>query len=673
MNAYEIAWDAAEERVALGWGSGLVSVHAREEDGAPGEERSRIGLHDAPIVLLGWVGDRVVSVDHAGVWALSDAASGEVLRQGSVGGEYVRASLAPGGSALFVFTYRGSATCVRIDLATGETTERELPAEVSVESRVYALSERRALFHFVQTRYGDDPGTSQGFVDVDLGADTTAVRTFARGPKSDFDSETLLLAIDAARGLGVRADYTPPVVEEGRVPFQLEVFDVETLEARRTLRVGSLPAEAITGPSAAVLTAEPGSDEHREALDWFLKILCSARFAGDQIWVTLQGGVVVPLPLDGSGRGPLVIHGGAADTGPPTLDDVFARNLRNNFTLGVSPSGRFVGFSNPNDFFDATKLEGERVQLPRRERDVVEAPGCVCFASDLLVVSDRGRGLHLVSPDLSIERIELPELYGFVSDAALGEDGRWLVLAVSGGGALAVDRRSGQLHELPVPPHSILAEMVGSSRALFVHHNAAVVSVDLEEQTVTAVRVGEGGELEEGWDAFEQRWDVYAAALVRGASMELCVLDENDELQRYTLTDDGFEPGPTMELGARRLAGGEGILVSASDDEAFVLNLDGGESRALEVSAPHAVGVATDGALLVLDGRAVRRIDGDEQQTLHELEERVARVSFCRDGRRFAVVAADGRIHLHSGETREVLRLEPSGDERTLRLEPATN
>ncbi|MEM9072439.1 MAG: hypothetical protein AAGE52_28290 [Myxococcota bacterium] len=659
MNAYEIAWDETETWIALG-GGGLVRVHACEKDGAPGEERCRMGLHDAPIVLVAWAGAHVVSVDYEGLWVLSDGQNGEVVRSGSVEGEYVAASLSPDGTTLFLFTYKGDSIGARIRLSDGLSEEHVLPDEVSVTSRVFALNADRALYHFVS----DDQGaTTQGFAELDFRTGASSLRTFSRGPTSTFQSEDLLLAIDPAAGLGVRANYGPPEVDdEGRVPIHVEVFNLATLVSKHRVRIAGLSQEAVTGPSEAILTAAPGSAEHAEALDWFLKVLCSAKFADDSIWITLQGGAVTKVRVTGE-RAALVFHGGGADTGPPSLNDVFARSLRNNFTLAVSTSGRFVGFGNPNDFFDATALEGDRVQLPRRERDVIEAPGFVGFAGTLLVVADRGDGLHLVTPTGSITRVQLPQYYGEVRGAALA--GPWLVLAVAGGSALAYHRETKELEELPVPPHSVLAETLGDRHAFFVHHNGAVVRVDLEAKQFAAMRAGEDGEIEEEWDAFEQRRDVHGAALVRGARPVLYVLDENENLQPYRITEDGFEVGEATDLSAQRLAGGEEVLVHATPDAAFLQR--GEVTTRLEVQEPRTIAVrGTD--VFVLDGRVLRRFSGDQVEEVRRFGDRVVSLSVSSDGSQAAAVGADGRIRVHAldGGGEAVLALRPQGDEREL-------
>ena len=288
MQAYEIAYSPDETRVALGWPGGRIAVHrVVSEDGSPGEELAVVDQHRATIVHLAWIDDdALVSASVDGGWLVSDAASGEVRHEGSVGGEYVRASSSPDGSSLYLFTYDGDAKAFRVRTADGTQEEGpDVDDHLSVTARVFALDADVALYHFISDNYETDE-TEEGFVVVDFANKSVEKRLFERGPVSDFDEGSRLMAIDPIRRVGVRPDYGPVRLEgdEARAALYVEVFDVDTLEAKASQRVVAWPQKMMRdGPEAACVDpdGDPESEEYAEARDWFVRKLCSGAFVRD--------------------------------------------------------------------------------------------------------------------------------------------------------------------------------------------------------------------------------------------------------------------------------------------------------------------------------------------------------------------------------------------------------
>lgn len=686
MNAYEIRYSPDGERVALGWPGGLLAVHAVDpSDGSPAEELARVLHHKDTLIRVGWIdGEHLASVSSDGAWAVSDATSGEVLRSGAIEGEYLSADLSPSGGALYVYAYADDEVLWRIGTADGEATQAPAIDEViSVTSTVYAVSDEVALLRFFDD---DDDGVKEGLATVDFAAEAVTPRTFSNGPQSDVFSEGFFLAIDARRGIGVRPDYEPAEqtgdAQSGHVHLRAEVFDLETLERKSVLEVLGWPRARLDGPLEDLGTSEPGSDEYAEAQDWLIRKMPSAVFVPDtpHLWVGLGVGAVRRISLDGEKRDVPIFHGGGADTGPPSLNDVFARNLVNLHTLAVSKGGEYVGFGNPNDFFAVDSLDLEEAEQPiklpprRIQGPEIERPGLVRFAGERLVVFDRGEGMHFADGATGAveERVDLGEYYGEATDLALVEDG--LLIAVSGGSALLWS--SGELMELPFPPHSIAAGAVGSRFAL-IHHNGAVALFDPETQGMEAVRAPEeeGDPPDEEWDAFEQRWSVRGAAfLTIGGVPHAATVDENDELQLYAFEGASVTVGPKLEQTAGQLSGGADWLAISPGSEVRVLAMPGGE-----LTATHPMGQVRalltgdeSGTLHAFDDRSgeLVRFDGSEWETVFRYEgASCPQVALSEALDRIAVVTASGAIELYalsSGERIAELHVEPKESGRVL-------
>lgn len=631
-----------------------------------------------------------------------------MISSGSAGGEYVRASLSPGGESLFLFSYVGGQSCAfRVDVATGaQAPGPGVNKLLSVTSRVFALDASVALYHFIRDNWKTRV-VEEGFARVDFDAGTAERHTFATAPSSDFDSDTRLMAIDPQRRLGIRPDYQPvELVEvEGaqRAVLRVEIFDLDSLETRARPVALRWPVEHLDHPESDLVAAEPGSEELVEAQDWYVRWLCSARFVAgsDHVWVSMQRGIVRRLSLDGGEPSAPILHGGGPTGGGFTLNDVFARNLINNHTLGVSPSGRYVGFGNPNDFFciDDVDLGAARaIKLPERAASgpVTEAPGRIDFAGDRLLVFDRARRMFIAGGATGApgQTVELPHLYGDATMAAMSPGGSHIGIAVSGGGALLYDVAAGELMELPVPPHSIYAGFTSSSRLYMVHHAGAVVAIDLDEQRLESFRAPDDnndddgddfGDLEDidpeeleymrAMEAFEQRWDCYAGVAWRAGGVDrAAVIDENDALQLYSISGDlAIEAGPAIRVTGRDLAAGDGWIAVASGAEVRVVDLERGEVVQTlhfegELRALH-TGSAS-GALYVFDDQAGQLVKiGDprvgEREVVFEYRgASVGQVAVSEELGRAALVTASGAMELRElagGELVATLRVKPRG------------
>ena len=674
MQAFEIRYSPSGDRVALGWPGGLLAVHAVDpSDGSPAEELAQIVHHKATLVCVGWVdSEHLASVSDDGAWAVSDATSGAVVRSGSVGGEYVSADLSPSGASLFVYTYTGDERGWRIATADGTATEGPgLDEHVNVTSKVFALDDDTALFRFFE----DDDGVSEGLVRVDFGAGSLSAKTFAHGPQSDFDEDSYLLAVDPVRGIGIRPDYEPMELTgdeaSGYAMVRAELFDLETLERKQRVDVFGWPRTHLQGPYEGLATHAPGSDEFDEAQDWMVKKLTSAAFVPEtpHVWIGLAMGAVRRLALDGSHRDTLVFHGGGPDTGPPSLDDVFARNLTNLRTLGVSRDGAFVGFGNPNDFFSVEAVDlddaSEPIRLPPRHAggESTESPGLVAFAGAQLVVFDRGERMHFADGATGEvgRHVDLGEYYGEGRAVALSPDERFLVIAVAGGDSLLWDHETLELGGLPVPPHAIEAVFVGERRVALVHHAGAVVLLDLETQQVDAIRApeDEGEPPDEDWDAFEQRWDVHgAAAYTVAGAPHVATLDENDTLQTYAI-GDSVEVGEALDVSSGWMAGGADWVAISGGSSVRILTMPAGtEAHTHPMGRVTTLETGDSGALYAFDDASgeLSRIEGAKREVVFTYEgPSAAQVHVSERCDRVVVVTAAGTIELHALSSGELV------------------
>lgn len=693
MQAYEIVYSPDETRVALGWPGGRISVHrVQSEDGSPGDELCVIDRHRATIVCLAWLGeDALISASVDGAWMVSDASNGELRHEGSVGGEYVRASCSPDGASLFLFCHDVDAKAFRVRTADGVQEEGpDVEEHLSVTARVFALDADSALYHFIDDDYESET-TEEGFVRVDFAKKEVTKQRFERGPTSDFDEGTRLMAIDPIRRIGVRPDYGPVLLEgegdEARAVLQVEVFDVDTLQKRSARRVVAWPQRMMRdGPEEAAVApdADPESKEYAEARDWFVRKLCSAAFVrdADDVWIGIAHGALRRVPLEGETTSAIVIHGGGPDTGPPSLDDMFARNLVNNHTIGVSASGTYVGYGNPNDFFSTKTTDvasQARVELPMRtDPNAAEAPGCIRFAGSRLVLFDRGEGMHFADairgePE---RRIELPEYYGEARDVSLSPDGSELVIAVAAGGSLVCLFEEDGVAELPVPPHGVFARHL-DHRFVVAHYAGAVVVFDPEKESVESIRVAweEGEEPDRDWMAFEQRDNGRGATAYRVDGVwHVAMLDEDGDVQSYVIDGDEPSVGPTYRARAWRAAGGEGFIAFATEeDEVRIMEVPSGETlqtfeldRVIGIFVGEKTGelhaLERGGSLWMLgrDGRRELRASLPAQLRGATLDEALGRI---------AIITSTGAVELRAldGEHIATLALRPA-DEKTREL-----
>ena len=689
MQAYEIAYSPDETRVALGWPGGRIAVHrVRTEDGSPGEEVAVVDAHDATVVCLAWIDDdSLVSASTDGGWLVSDASSGEVRHRGSVGGEYVRASVSPDGASLFLFSWDGDSKAFRV--RTSDGTQEEGPSvddPLSVTARVFALDADVALYHFISDDYACGDVTREGFAEVDFAKRSVAVKLFEHGPISDFDEGSRLMAIDPVRRIGVRPDYGTIGLEgegdELRAVLRVEIFDIDTLEARSTKRVLAWSQAMLReGQEAAILDPDrEGSEEYAEARDWYVRRLCNAAFVrdDDQVWVTVGHGVARRIPLEGETASAIVIHGGGPDTGPPTLDDIFARNLINNHTLGVSASGMYVGYGNPNDFFSTktTDVASEtHVKLPMHtDANAAEKPNTIAFAGTRLVVFDAGEGMHFAdgSTGEPERRVELPEDYGFGRDVSLSPDGRELVIAVVAGNSLVYSFEDDEVVELPVPPHGVFVRHI-DHRFVVGHYAGAAMVFDPDAETVEVIRTAweEGEEPERDWDAFEQRDNGRGATTFRiDGVWHVAMLDEDGDVQSYVIDGDEPSVGPKVGARARQAAGGDGwIAFLREDDEVRIVEMPAGETKqSFALARVVCIQVGASGALyaverngsvwtLGLDGSKTKRAELPAQLVMARIDEALGRV---------ALVTSTGTIELRDldgGALVATLALQPVDEE----------
>lgn len=713
MQAFEIVYSPEEDRVALGWPGGKLSVHEVLADGSPGPELHEVLRHKATIVQLAWIGDRLVSTSEDGDWAVSDAASGALVHSGSVAGEYAQGSLSPSGKQLFLFSYVGSdAKAFRVDCARGEQVEGpEVDDHLGVQARVFALSDSRALYHFIDTSWKSGR-TQEGFVDVDFAGGQVRVRSFERGPANDFDSETRLMAVEPMRGIGVRPDYQPvellPDGERTWVVLRVEIFDLDSFEVRARPVALRVDAAQLRHTETALATEESGSEAFVEAQDWFVRWLCSAAFVreSEQLWLGMQQGIVRRIDLDKGQAEALLLHGGVPGGASVTLNDVFARNLLNNHTLGVSPSGRYVGFSNPNEFFSVEDHDlsvPQLIRLPPRAAGgpTTEAPGRIDFAGGRLVVLGRAQRMFLASATSGEpERTVLfPRHYGDATRVVASPDGKHLAIAVSGGEPFLYDIEADELMGLGIPPHTIHAAFTGATRLYMVHDAGAVVAVDLGLQDMSAYRRDDEGypeEMLEDMDeeerrhlqalaAFEQRWSSYAGATwTEGEYDWVGVIDENDELGRYRVARDSLEieAVDSISVRGRRLAAGDGWIAVADgtrlrwiDTEkarVIVIRRFEGDIRLLHAGRQ-------SGALYVFDDRSGRLLrlpplgEGDDELVFAYQGPSVAQLALCEATGRLALVNAAGEIELRElqgGALLATLKVTPTeDDERQLVVE----
>ena len=358
----------------------------------------------------------------------------------------------------------------------------------------------------------------------------------------------------------------------------------------------------------------------------------------------------------------------------PSLDDIFARNLVNNHTLGASASGAYVAYGNPNTFFSTqtTDVESEtHVKLPmRKDPNAAEAPGCIRFAGTRLVVFDRGDGMHFADAATGEpeRRFEMPQWYGEARDVSLSADGNELVIAVAGGSSLVYLFDEDALGELPVPPHGVYAKHL-DHRFIVAHYAGAVVVFDPETETVECIRVAweEGDDPERDFDAFEQRDNGRGATAYRvDGKHYVAMLDEDGDVQSYLIDGDEPSVGPSYRARAYRAAGGDGFIAFATEDEVRIMEVPSGETKhTFELGQVVGIFVGEKtGTLFGIDrSGALWRLGRDGSREKHaELPAQLVAATLDEQAGRVAVVTSTGTV--------EVRELEGGALVATLALQP---
>jgi WD40 repeat protein len=494
MQALEIAYRSDETMVALGWPKGKVEIHTvNPDDGSPKELVAKVAFHNADIVHVGFTPQgELVSVSADGAYAVSSAETGAVRISDTVGGQYASAALSLTGRNLFLFSYVDrTASVFRVDVKSGKVTHGPAVSEhLGVSTRVYALTENTGLYWMLREA-AKEHVVHEGFCFVDFLSGRLEAKELNGGPASDFNKERLPLDVDPARKLGVRLDHAPvEIIEgaEGKIALmKLELFNLLTLRTARRIVAAGTPAALLDDDEKILLDGDPTSEPYRRARESMQNNITSVRFVpgAEELWFGMRGGTVRRLKLDGSAPSVFVQHSGDADQDRATRDDVFARNLVNNFTLAVSPAGRYVAFGNPNQFFAPGNigLEGAsapiRLEAPPQSAALSEAPVHVSLTpcGRKLIVAAHDNQFFIVNPaDGAIERrVQREPMSGDIVSVDLSPNGKSMAAGVSGGDPFIYEPDDDAVTSLGIPPDTVFTRFLSDTEVVFGHSNGAVV------------------------------------------------------------------------------------------------------------------------------------------------------------------------------------------------------
>ncbi|MCI0669495.1 MAG: hypothetical protein L0Y64_03430 [Myxococcaceae bacterium] len=670
MHAHAIAYGPDERRVALAWPQGLLEVHAvREADGAPEALLSSLHPHGEDVVHLAFTPTgELVSVARDGSWALVDARGARVLRAGTVGAPGAHGSLSPSGRFLYLAsTQEGRLSTFRVELQTGEVTTGASPdAHPIARASVFALDDAGAACHF----HG---GGEEGLFFVDFQRGTVERRLFVGAPRRPSPGSEPVLDLSPALGLGVRRDHGPleMLAAEGRawLLLKLQLFALPTLEPLRSLATVGFRVDDGRPEVRAVCSAPEGSAEYVAARERLLESITAVRLspARRSAWVALDGEKVREVGLDGEWRSPLVQHGG-----PPRPDaEVAPRSpLLRRAPLTVGPSGQLVAFGAPSTFFNRRHLDLEDggVRLPPRpaRAPVLQAPEFLGFTEGgrHLVLAHGDEVLVLDAEDGGLRRrFALEPGSGEVTGLSLSPEGTRLALSLSGGEPLLLGLDDGAITGLGGPANTLGARFLPDGRLLLVHHQGAVVVMDLESGQRVTHRAGDEGP--EGAPLSTREEAHGFACWTHEGSVFSAVCDARDVVQTYALVGGRVRTGPSIALdaSARLLACDGEVLAVAGRGTLLLLDARTGELlHALPVEEPLLLERGeSSGALLVFDREegVLSKVCVEEGALLPLLAHRgrAMQVALSEPAQRMLVLEASGTLHLKDLDTGRTVAL----------------
>jgi WD40 repeat protein len=500
-----IEYSKSENLIAMGMQDGVVQLsELNRENGWPEKSLFQLVNHLKEITFLKFIDNdqKLLSFDKTGLLTIWDVQTGEVIKEKTIdkGLKRAVAALSPDESTLFVYNNGSYKTVCHFAYNIADDKLRYGLVEKTIYSDAipYPLDNNQCLFHYLCDDDLDLPEQRLATFDFNSGKWTNTV--LPGGPKSTFNSESEVIDINVAKGIGIRKAYNKPYTINGDLlRLNMQLFNLHNNETTE-IAVASMNKDNIDNIDDLFLN-DIGSEEFRDATDSFLSDITSAKLTDDgkTLWIGINGGSIRCVDIETGNFSPFIKHGNLEKRKGFTLDDVVSRNATNNITLGISPSGKYISYCNPNEFFCTDNIDIESktpIQLPKHFVEFDDVKGlssvetnyiCPLAGGKYLVTVTHGGQLRLTNLENGKAEIDENIEYGSdVSSVAMSPDEQELIVTYYGRDSLLLQRDDGMA--LPFGPSVRYSNYLNDGRKVFVHAYGAVMVLNENNQDGMAFR-----------------------------------------------------------------------------------------------------------------------------------------------------------------------------------------
>lgn len=501
LEAYTVRYDKKESKIALGMYNGLIQLSELDpKSGRPGATLHHLRNETNYITMLEFIEDetKLLSLDENGFITVWNCDSGEKEWELKIadGMSQARGSLSPDQSTLFIYGSRGykDAEFFAVDLQTQKVTEGPLDKRSHSGVKPYAIDNTSCRFHTLWE--DDDDVLHQKITTLDFSKGEFEDKTFLGGPTSTIMSDEEVFTINIVKDIGVRLSYDNPITEnDDKVGINIQVFHL-TNDNVNDIVVATIDSENVENLDI-IRKKEFNTEEYRDACNSLFMNITSAEITedGTAIWVGVRGGLLRRISIEDQTVSPFIKHGNLPEREGFTLDDMCSRNPGNNHTIGVSPSGKFVTYCNPNEFFslDNINFDSETaIELPKHvvaEDESSSADQVETHYSDMLhdgkyfVSVTRGGLITLTDLSTGESLASLDIQYGSdVTSVSLSEDANELVVTYFGRDSIRIYIKEKEIEEFEMIGPSIrYSSFLPDGRLLFVEGNGAVIVLGEKE------------------------------------------------------------------------------------------------------------------------------------------------------------------------------------------------
>lgn len=498
----QAAYAPNEERVAVQSGDQIISIFSLNiESGEIAELLFEIEIHKNEIQFFDWLdSERVISVDAAGVIAIHNINEKSLIKEGKLetDKDYLRAALSPDKSHLFVggtivIDDDSDERLVRIPIDTLEVKEH-MTIDLNRDMRFFGFSEKEVRIW----RLEEDWDTDEVFEDVqtiDMTTEEISKVKLPGCPENDLYAENS--SCDIQGDIIARICYENPVHFHDEFEYDafLELRDLKTNSIVKRLQIYTLIYNPETDfrhhlneESAKLLQGEVDLDneKYREAVACGLfGAVEDIKLTADhkRVWVLFRGQLRC---IDVEENKTSAFINASTTKQLRTINDIGTE-----FSLTLSPSGNFIAFDNPLQFFNPEKLplfEEKSIDLGEyvTESDTVDQTIKADFvqATENLLLTMHKNRVEIY--DMKSEAILLSEEIEYGNDlqfAAFSPDNKSVLLGWQGRQCVLFTDLGGENHKISLPflHHAMVGAFLSNDLMYFINWKGSVILYDFEE------------------------------------------------------------------------------------------------------------------------------------------------------------------------------------------------